>query len=103
MLGFSGGRKLIAPGLAAQETIKVLHSPKYMRDARAVEGSIEDNPLHRELLEIARLARHDFIVDVALARDRSIAGVFAGHPEKAHRAGGEFVSQVMLETLENPA
>ncbi|MEP6536565.1 MAG: lactate racemase domain-containing protein, partial [Bryobacteraceae bacterium] len=34
MLGFSGGRKLIAPGLAAQETIKVLHSPKFMRDPR---------------------------------------------------------------------
>src|SRR5262249_18455533 len=34
MLGFSGGRKLIAPGLAAQETIKVLHSPRFMRDAR---------------------------------------------------------------------
>ena len=58
MLGFSGGRKLVAPGLAAQETIKVLHSPKFMRDARAVEGSIERNPLHEELLEIARMARH---------------------------------------------
>jgi lactate racemase len=45
MLGYSGGRKLIAPGLAAQETIKVLHSPKFMRDPRAAEGSIEDNPL----------------------------------------------------------
>src|SRR5687767_1802436 len=54
MLGFSGARKLIAPGLAAQETIKVLHSPRFMRDARAVEGSIGDNPLHRELLEIGR-------------------------------------------------
>src|SRR5207248_10247582 len=31
MLGFSGGRKLIAPGVAAQETIKVIHSPKFMR------------------------------------------------------------------------
>ena len=102
MLGYSGGRKLIAPGLAAQETIKVLHSPKFMRDARAVEGSIEDNPLHRELLEIARMARHDFLLDVALARDRSIAGVFAGDPELAHRAGVEFVSQVMLETLDEP-
>ena len=102
MLGYSGGRKLIAPGLAAQETIKVLHSPKFMRDARAVEGSIEDNPLHRELLEIARMARHDFILDVALARDRSIAGVFAGDPELAHRAGVEFVSQALLQTLEEP-
>ena len=102
MLGYSGGRKLIAPGLAAQDTIKVLHSPKFMRDARAVEGSIEDNPLHRELLEIARMARHDFILDVALARDRSIAGVFAGDPELAHRAGVEFVSQALLQTLEEP-
>lgn len=102
MLGYSGGRKLIAPGLAAQETIKVLHSPKFMRDARSVEGSIEDNPLHRELLEIAGMARHDFLLDVALARDRSIAGVFAGDPVKAHRTGVEFVSSVLLETLDEP-
>jgi nickel-dependent lactate racemase len=102
MLGFSGGRKLVAPGLAAQETIKVLHSPKFMREPRAVEGSIEDNPLHRELVEIARLARHDFMVDVALARNRAIAGVFAGDLEAAHRKGVEFVSKVMLETLDHP-
>ena len=102
MLGFSGGRKLVAPGLAAQETIKVLHSPRFMRDDRAIEGSIEDNPLHRELLEIARLARHDFICDVALARDRSIAAVFAGDPVEAHREGVAFVSRVLQETLEEP-
>jgi lactate racemase len=102
MLGFSGGRKLIAPGLAAQETIKVLHSPHFMRDGRAVEGSTEDNPLHHELLEIARMARHDFILDVALARDRSITGVFAGDPRLAHRQGVEFVSRTLLETLEEP-
>jgi nickel-dependent lactate racemase len=105
MLGYSGGRKLIAPGLAAQETIKVLHSSRFMRDPRAAEGSIEDNPLHRELLEIARLARHDFLVDVALGRGtprRPIAAVFAGDPVAAHRQGVEFVSRVMLETLDRP-
>jgi lactate racemase len=102
MLGFSGGRKLIAPGLAAQETIKVLHSPKFMRDPRAVEGSVEDNPLHRELLEIARMARHDFMVDVALTRDRKIAGVFAGAAEQAHAEGMKFVSRVMLEQIDGP-
>jgi lactate racemase len=105
MLGFSGGRKLIAPGIAAQETIKVLHSSKFMRDQRAIEGSIEDNPLHKELLEIAAMARHDFLLDVALARgkgQRSIAAVFAGEPVQAHREGMKFVSQVMLHTLEHP-
>ena len=102
MLGYSGGRKLVAPGQAARQTIEVLHSPKFMRDPRTCEGSIEGNPLHEELLEIARMARHDFMVDVALARDRSIAGVFAGDPLAAHRRGVEFVSRVMLETLEEP-
>jgi nickel-dependent lactate racemase len=102
MLGYSGGRKLIAPGLAAQPTIEALHSPRFMRDPRATEGSLDDNPLHHELLEIARLARHDFIVDVALARDRSIAGVFAGHPVEAHRRGVEFVSRALLEELDSP-
>lgn len=102
MLGYSGARKLIVPGLAAQETIKVIHSPKFMREPRAVEGSIEDNPLHRELVEIAGMARHDFIVDVALARDRRIAGVFAGDPIAAHRCGVDFVSRAMLLTIEQP-
>src|SRR5205823_3497677 len=87
MLGFSGGRKLIAPGLAAQETITQLHSPRFMRDPRAIEGSVDENPLHAELLEIASLARHDFLIDVALTRDRRIASVFAGEPEAAHWAG----------------
>lgn len=102
MLGYSGGRKLIAPGLAARLTIEALHSPRFMRDPRAVEGSIQDNPLEKELQEIAALARHDFIVDVALTRGRQIAGVFAGDPVKAHRRGVEFVSRVMLERLPEP-
>ena len=102
MLGFSGGRKLIAPGLAAQETIKVIHSPKYMRNARSIEGSIENNPLHHELLEIASMARHDFMLDVALARDRSIAGVFAGNAVSAHRKGVDFVSSHLLELIDEP-
>jgi len=87
MAGFSGGRKLVAPGLAAQETIKVLHSPKFMREPMATEGSIDGNPLHTELLEIARMARHDFILDVTLTKEREISGVFAGDPVKAHAAG----------------
>jgi lactate racemase len=102
MLGYSGGRKLVAPGLAAQETIKVLHSPKFMRAPNTFEGSIEGNPLHQELLEIARMARHDFICDVALARDRQIAAVFAGDPVLAHRQGVEFVSRTLIETLDEP-
>ena len=91
MLGFSGGRKLIAPGLAAEQTIQVLHSPRFMREPLASEGSIDHNPLHAELLEVVRMARHDFLLDVALTQQRAICGVFAGAPEQAHAAGVDFV------------
>ncbi len=90
MLGFSGGRKLVVPGVAAQETIKVIHSPRFNREPLVTEGSIAGNPLHEELLEIAAMARHDFILDVTLTRERKISGVFAGDPVKAHAAGVEF-------------
>ncbi|HEY1767413.1 MAG TPA: nickel-dependent lactate racemase [Terracidiphilus sp.] len=91
MLGFSGGRKLVVPGVAAQETIKVIHSPRFMREPLATEGSIDGNPLHAELVEIAAMARHDFILDVTLTREREISGVFAGNPVKAHAAAVRFL------------
>jgi nickel-dependent lactate racemase len=103
MLGFSGGRKLIAPGLAAEATIKELHSPRFNRDPRVREASILENPLHAELLEIARMARHDFIVDVSLTRDRRISAVFAGDPVAAHRAGVEWVSSTLMQDVGRPA
>jgi nickel-dependent lactate racemase len=102
MAGYSGGRKLVVPGLAAQETIKTIHSPRFMREPLAIEGSIAENPLHRELVEIAGMAGHQFMVDVALARDRRIAAVFAGDPIEAHRRGVEFVSRTLLEEIDKP-
>jgi nickel-dependent lactate racemase len=99
MLGFSGGRKLIAPGLAAQETIKVIHSPLFMREPKATEGSITDNPLHAQLLEIARMAGHHFMLDVTLTQTREVSGVFAGDAVAAHAAGVEFLRTTSLEKL----
>jgi lactate racemase len=103
MLGFSGGRKLVVPGLAAQETIKVIHSPKFNREPLVTEGSIAGNPLHEEFLEIAGMARHDFILDVTLTREREISGVFAGDPVKAHAAAVDFFENSSLETLDGLA
>jgi nickel-dependent lactate racemase len=99
MLGFSGGRKLIAPGLAAQETIKVIHSPRWMRQPKAVEGSYEENPLHAELLEVARMVRHDFLLDVTLTPEKAISGIFAGSPVPAHQAGVDFLRQTSTELV----
>src|SRR5260370_17650876 len=48
------------------------------------------------------MARHDFLVDAALTRDRQIADMFGGNPVEAHKRGVNFVSGAMLETLEEP-
>lgn len=103
MAGFSGGRKMIAPGCAGEETIKALHSPFFLENPHCREGSIEKNPLHHELLEISRMAGHDFIVNVSLDAKGQITGVFSGDPVQAHAAGVKFVRTSVRATVNGPA
>ena len=102
MAGFSGGRKLIAPGCAGEETIKALHSPRFIEDPRCREGIIDGNPLHTELLAIAGMAGHDFILNVSLDADRQITGVFAGDPLIAHAAGVAHVREAVSAYVPAP-
>lgn len=102
MAGFSGGRKMVAPGCAGEETIKVLHSPLFLENPMCREGSIEENPLHHELLEIARMAGHDFIVNVAMNETGKITGVFTGDPVHAHEAGVAHVRESVRSTAPEP-
>lgn len=103
MAGFSGGRKLIAPGCAGEQTIRALHSPRFLERPDCREGSIDHNPLHRELLEIASTAGHDFIVNVALDERHRVTGIFAGDPLRAHEEGVRFVRRAVRATIPRPA
>jgi nickel-dependent lactate racemase len=103
MAGFSGGRKLIAPGCAGEETIKTLHSPRFIEHPDCREGSIDRNPLHRELLEIACMAGHDFLVNVTLDTHHALTGVFAGDPLEAHAAGIQHARQSVRATVPSEA
>ena len=64
MAGYSGGRKLICPGIAALETVKVWHGPEFLEHPKADCGILEGNPVHEENTRIARMAGCDFIVNV---------------------------------------
>ena len=63
MAGFSGGRKLICPGLAALETVRVWHGPKFLEHPNARVGVLDGNPVHEENTWIGRRAGCDFIVN----------------------------------------
>jgi len=95
MAGYSGGRKVICPGIAALETVKVWHGPKFLEHPRADCGCVEGNPVHEENTRIAKMAGCDFIVNVSLDEKRRVTWVGAGHMERAWEAGVQFVEQVV--------
>ena len=102
MAGYSGGRKAVCPGLAAVATVRVAHGPA-MLEAQLGPGIVEGNPLHEDLIEVLRLVGVDFLVNAALDRERRIAGLFCGDPERAHAVGMDFVERESLVALEEPA
>jgi nickel-dependent lactate racemase len=95
MAGYSGGRKVICPGIAALETVKVWHGPRFLEHPRADCGFLEGNPVHEENTRIARLAGCDFIVNVCLDGQRRVTWVGAGHMEHAWEEGVRFVEKVV--------
>ncbi len=102
MAGFSGGRKLICPGIAALETVREWHGPRFLEHQNARNGCFAGNPVHEENTAIARMAGCDFIVNVVLDDRRRILEVFAGDMEAALERGVEFVRPLVTDTLPEP-
>jgi len=102
MAGYSGGRKLICPGIASIETIKVWHGPQFLEHPRACSGSLRGNPVHEENTWIARRAGCDFIVNVVIDSLRRPLNWVAGDMQQAFEQGVEFVEQVVVDRLDEP-
>lgn len=101
MAGYSGGRKVICPGISSIKTVSRIHSPYFMEMPNATNCVVGENPLHRELVEIALMAGVDFIVNVVIDEDRDVCGVYSGHFEKAHAEGIKFAMKYdMVEACE---
>lgn len=102
MAGFSGGRKLVCPGIAALETIKVWHGPQFLEDPRADCGILEGNPVHEENTWIARHTGCDFIVNVVIDSQRRPLVFVAGDMEQAFLEGVDFCREVVTDTVQEP-
>jgi len=102
MAGFSGGRKLICPGIAALPTIKAWHSPKLLEHPNADCGILEGNPVHEENTWIARRVGCDFIVNVVMDARRRPLKFVAGDMEAAFEEGADFVRGVVTDTVPEP-
>jgi lactate racemase len=93
--GFSGGRKSVLPGVAGAQTVLANHCAEFINSEYARTGMLENNPLHRDMLFAAKQAKLAFIVNVVIDENKDIVKTFAGDREKAHKAGCDFLEQLV--------
>ncbi len=91
MAGYSGGRKIIAPGVAHEDTIRVFHSARILEHCRAANCILEGNPIHSAQLDILKLVGRAFAVNTVIDEDRRISFVNFGDIEASHLDAVAFV------------
>ncbi|HEV7656259.1 MAG TPA: nickel-dependent lactate racemase [Mycobacteriales bacterium] len=100
--GFSGGPKMIAPGLAGLETVLTLHDARRIGSPDARWGITQGNPVHDDIRAVAAGTGSDFSLDVVLNRDQDIVAAFGGTLFPMHAAAIETARSVAMRPVERP-
>ena len=90
--GYGGGRKSVLPAVSGEETIK--HNHAMLLHPNAKTGVLEGNPIHEDMVEAAKLAKVDFILNVVTNSKREIVKAFAGDLEQAFYEGVKVVDEM---------
>ena len=93
MAGYSGGRKVIAPGVAHADTIRTFHNARFMEDPFATQCNLDHNPLHEEQLEIVRMIGEIYALNMVVDEERRLSYVSFGEIVESHLAAVEFARQ----------
>ena len=100
--GFSGGPKLVMPGVASLENIMEAHSYPVLASPKATWGITKGNPVHDLVREAAALGRPHFSLNVTLNKNKEITAVFAGDLDAAHERGTEYMKTVAMQCVDEP-
>ena len=89
--GFTGGRKLICPGLASSRTITGTHKLAFdfnaMSRREGVEtGVINGNAVHNALVEAVAKVQPDFVISTIVDGDGGIVDLYCGDWLSSHQA-----------------
>ena len=90
MAGYSGGRKVIAPGIAHADTIRTFHSARFMENPLAASCVLDGNPLHEEQLEIVRKLGETYALNTVIDEDRDLVFASFGETIASHLAAVRF-------------
>ena len=99
--GYSGGCKILLPGVASYRTIGE-HHYSWLRNRTCKLSVLEGNLWYEETVEIARLGRLAFKLDFLLNEANQVIRAFAGDPVEEHREAAEHSTslyQVFLPKL----
>ena len=77
--GFSGGGKIVLPGLAGIESIDVNHKP-VNKSLQGKIGQVENNSRRADIEEAANMAGLDFIVNTISNSLGDTASIYSGNP-----------------------
>ena len=93
MAGWSGGRKLIAPGIAHVDTITTLHNSNFIEAPGCTSCNLENNLLHEEQLEIVNMIGGAYAINVVIDEMRVISLINFGEIVRSHLKAVDFVSK----------
>lgn len=102
MAGYSGGRKVITPGVSHAETITRLHTATYMEDPMAANCVLAGNPLHQEQLEAVELLGGALALNTVIDEHRRLSFVNFGEIEDSHAKAVEFVRPYAEVLVDRP-
>ena len=91
MAGYSGGRKVIAPGVAHAQTITTFHSARYMEDPLAANCNLEGNPLHEDQLEIVEMVGGALAMNLVIDEFRDLSFINFGEIVSSHLEAVAFI------------
>jgi nickel-dependent lactate racemase len=90
MAGWSGGRKVIAPGVAHAETITTFHNAAFMTHPNATNCVLDGNPLHEEQLTIVEMLGGALALNTVIDDGRRLAFVNFGEVVASHLQAVDF-------------
>jgi nickel-dependent lactate racemase len=99
--GYGGGRKSVLPGVSSIETIQ--HNHAHLLDPNSKTGVLAGNPVHEDMIEAARLAKVDFILNVVTNSKNEIVKAFAGDLEQAFYEGVKLVEEMYKVPIDRRA
>jgi nickel-dependent lactate racemase len=95
--GFSGGPKIILPGVSGKESIVGNHGMS--KEPNTVLGVLEGNPIWEDMLEVARRVGLNMKLDSILNMKNEVVNVVAGDVERAFKAGIETFNRIYRVTI----